>query len=290
MKRLVVIGASGQLGSEIVKVFKSSSWEVRSLVHRDIEVSSPQSIKNALLPFNPEVVINTAAFHDLNACEQDPQKAMTVNAWGVKYLADWCTQHRATLVHISTDFVFGGNLTRRKQYKEKDQIFPQSAYAISKAAGEMILQSSRAKYILIRTSGLYSVAGSSVKGGNFVDLMITKARRREKIKVVNDQIVSPTYAKNVAENLNLLLKSGGLGLYHMTSQGKCSWYMFAKTIFKLAGLNPSLIAVKTEAFDPQPVRPQYSVLENSRLVQRKLDKMAHWRENLKLYLKEKGHI
>ena len=151
MKRVAVIGANGQLGSEVVKVFGERKWRVTPLLHRDIEIKSFASISRSLTSLKPSIVINTAAFHDLVMCEKRPEEAFRVNAFGVRNLCQWATKTNAVLVHFSTDYVFGGDLKRKKPYSETDQVAPQSAYAVSKVAGEFFLQLVK-RFFLIRTS------------------------------------------------------------------------------------------------------------------------------------------
>ena len=291
MKKVAVIGANGQLGSEIVKVFSQRKrWRITPLFHRQIEVKNSRKIAKVFAALKPDIVVNTAAFHETVVCEQEPEEALAVNGLGVKNLAEWSAKNKAVLVHFSTDYVFGGDLTRKRPYSENDPVNPQSAYAISKVAGEFFLRTIAKKEFLIRVSGLYSVAGSSVKGSNLVDNVVKKAKRGETIYMVEDQVLSPTYAKNVAENLELLLRTRKFGLYHMVSQGECSWYQFARAILTFTGLDTKLVPVKTDDQKSKVVRPRYSVLKNSGLKRINLDMMRPWRENLKLYLQEKGFL
>lgn len=282
MKKIVIIGANGQLGSELLKVYKDAV----PLTHEQIEIGDKQSVKKSLDRWKPGIVINTAAMHNLEQCELKPQTAWAVNVMGVKYLADWCKENKAILVHTSTDYVFGGNISRKKPYMEDDAIAPQSVYAISKAAGEFLVKN-LPRYFLIRTCGLYGVAGSQVKGGNFVDKRIDQITRGEIIHMVADQIVSPTYTVNLAQNMKKLLATRHYGVYHMSSTGSCSWFEFTKEILKLTGLKTKVVPVKS----PQgSIRPNYSVLSKSKLTKLGLNYMNSWQKNLRLYLYEKGLI
>lgn len=281
MKKVAIIGANGQLGSELLKVYRDAV----PLTHKQIEVADEKSVKKNLDKWKPEIVINTAAMHNLEQCELKPQTAWAVNVMGVKYLADWCSQNKATLVHISTDYVFGEDIKRHRPYSENDMVAPQSVYAVSKAAGEFWVKNMQ-KFFLIRTCGLYGMAGSQAKGGNFVDKRIIQAKRGETIYMVSDQVVSPTYVVNLAENMARVLATKHYGIYHMTSQGSCSWYEFTKEILKLTGLRTKLVAVKKR----QSLRPHYSVLSKSKLTKIGLNYMNSWQKNLHLYLYEKGLI
>lgn len=290
MTKVAVIGANGQLGSDIVKVFRAKKWRVTPLLHHQIEIKDWRRVHTALGRVRPTIVINTAAFHDTVACERQPQKALTVNGLGVKNLADWCRDNQALLVHFSTDYVFGGEVQRRRPYRETDAVAPQSVYAISKITGELFIQARLQKYFLIRTCGLYGVAGSRVKGKNFVDKRIDQAKKGETIYMVDDQVLSPTYTVTLAENVALLLKTRSFGLYHMSSMGACSWYEFTKEILRLVGLRTEVVRVKTDDMKAGVIRPRYSVLSKSKLTSLNLNQMRHWRENLKVYLREKGYL
>ncbi len=289
MKKAAVIGANGQLGSDMVKVLVNQKWRVTPLLHRQIEVKDVSGVYKNLNRIKPTIVVNTAAFHDPVACEQRPEEAFEVNGLGVKNLAQWCRDNQATLVHFSTDYVFGGDIKRHRPYTETDSVAPQSIYAISKITGELFVQSILKKFFLVRTCGLYGTAGSRVKGKNFVDKRIEQARRGETIYMVDDQILSPTYTVNLAENVAKLLKTSNYGLYHMSSLGVCSWYEFTLEILRLTGLKAKVISVKTDDAKAGVIRPRYSVLSKSKLIRLKLNRMRHWRENLKLYLQEKGY-
>lgn len=289
-KKVVVIGAKGQLGSDLVKVLRQKRWSVVPLVHQDIEIKRKKNVDSVLNRLKPAIVINTAAFHHLPSCEVNPQEAFEVNAIGVSHLASWCKNNNCILVHFSTDYVFGGDQKRQRPYRETDPVAPQSVYAVSKVTGEMLMQTMLKQYFIVRTSGLYGMAGSAVKGGNFVERMIAKAKAGETIYMVKDQVLSPTYTMNLAENIDLLIKITKYGLYHMSSGGECSWYEFTKEIFRLLKMRVKVVPVKSDHKQAGAVRPAYSVLKNAELQKLGLDKMNHWRENLKLYLKETGYL
>lgn len=289
MKTVAVIGANGQLGSDIVKVF-SKGWKVYTLLHKDVEIKEKKSVFRVLRKIKAQVIINTAAYHQLNECELNPLEAWRVNAVGVKNLAEWSKENKVSLVHISTNYVFGGESGRKRPYKENDPVWPQSTYAITKLAGEFLLRSITPRHFVIRTAGLYGVAGSSVKGSNFVDNVIDKAKRKETINMVSDQVLSPTYTRNLAENLERLVKTNKFGLYHMTSKRSCSWYEFTRYTLKQTNLKTKVVPIKTDDQASGVIRPRYSVLTNSRLRGLSLDNMNPWKKSLKLYLKEKGYL
>ena len=221
--------------------------------------------------------------------EDNPQKAFLVNSIATLNLARYCNENNCTFVFISTDYVFGRDKTRSTPYSEKDNPGPINVYGVSKLAGEYFVQNSCSKYFIIRTSGLFGAAGSSGKGENFVELMLKLAKERKEIKVVNDQVLSPTYTNNLAQTLKKLLKTENFGLFHAVSQGSCSWYEFAKKIFELTNIKAKLEPTTSKLMETRAKRPIYSVLENVNLNRINLN-LNDWEKNLRLYLKEKGYF
>jgi dTDP-4-dehydrorhamnose reductase len=292
MARIALIGSNGQLGSDVARLWPDSPLgrrgdELIGLVHADIEVTDEDAVRSVLGGLRPDVVINTAAFHRVDDCETQPELAYRVNALGVKHLAHACAQLGATLVHISTDYVFGGDQTT--PYQEDDAVSPISAYGISKAAGEFFLRYALPdRHILVRSSGLYGVAGASGKGGNFVETMLRLAREGRSIRVVDDQVLAPTFTVDLASALLEVISRDGRGTVHITSAGQCSWYEFATTIFELAGLRPDLSPTTSEAYDSPAKRPAFSVLENAHLLKLGVAQPRPWREALVEYLRLKG--
>jgi len=209
-----------------------------------------------------------------------------MNALAVLNLVRIANDLDAVLVHISTDYVFDGNA--RQPYTETSQPFPLSVYGNSKLAGEFLVRTLCRKYFLIRTCGLYGVAGSQGKGGNFVETMVAKAKRGESIMVVNDQVVTPTLTLDLARQIAYILPTTHYGLYHMTNEGQCTWYEFARAIFELSGIDANLSPTTTGLYKTAAIRPRYSVLENARLKELGLNQMRHWRDALMAYLKEKS--
>lgn len=290
MKTVAIIGACGQLGTDLVKTFQKKKWQVISLDLPRFDVTQSSMVKRTFSTYSPQIIVNTAAYHFLPDCEAHPDVAFAVNALGVKFLSLWAATHNAVMAHISTDYVFGGDLARRRPYSETDQVAPQSMYAISKAAGEFVLKQTCPRSFLIRTSGLFGAAGSAGKGGNFVDKRVEQARRGEVIRMVDDQVLSPTYTLNLAENIALLVTTRKYGTYHMASHGYCSWYNFTKEILRLIKIKTRLVAVKTDDRIAGVIRPRFSALSTKKLHLARLDHLNHWRINLRLYLHEKGFI
>jgi dTDP-4-dehydrorhamnose reductase len=256
--------------------------EVVGVTHNDLDICDLSALETAAARIRPDCIINTAAFHRVDDCEDQVEKSFAVNAVGVHHLVQAANRARATVVHFSTDYVFEG--AKRSPYLESDAPNPQSIYAISKWVGELIVRRYAEKYFLIRTCGLYGRAGSSGKGGNFVETMLRLAREGKPVRVVNDQVLTPTSTKDLAEKLVPLIHTDQYGLYHMTNTGECSWYEFAQEIFRLAGLNPDLQPTTSTAFGARARRPAYSVLNNRAYREAGFPDFRPWREALAEYI------
>lgn len=288
--RAVVIGSSGQLGSDIVRVFKKNKIDVTPLTHKQIEVSNYSSVKKTLDRLNFDLVINTAAHHRVDEIELNPQLAFQINSFGAHNIAKYANTKNKRVIFISTDYVFGQDEKRKIPYTETDKPAPVNIYGVSKVSGELLTALSSPNHIIVRTSGLFGIMGASGKGGNFVETMIRKAKAKEEIQVVGDQRLSPTYTANLAQQICQLSKSRQNGLFHAVSEGECSWWEFAREIFKITGLGAKLKKTNSKKWKTAAKRPAYSVLANSRLNRLNLSVMNSWQKSLLLYLEEKGHL
>jgi len=284
--KILIIGANGQLGTDLVRILRHH--QVIALTHKEIEVCDHRGTKKILEEHKPQVLINTSAYHRVDLCEDHLEETFKVNTYAVRNLAKISQDLGSVLVYLSTDYVFGGG--KKNPYREEDLPHPLNVYGVSKLAGEYFVRHICQRHFIIRTSGLYGVAGASGKGGNFVELMIRLAKEGRPIKVVSDQILTPTYTKELAKKIAQLIETGQYGLYHVTNNGQCSWYEFARVIFELVGLHPDLSATTTEEFGAKAKRSPYSVLENANLRKLGLDDLSSWREALEQYLREKGHL
>jgi dTDP-4-dehydrorhamnose reductase len=281
--RVTVIGANGQLGHDIVLEFQKKSDDVCSLTHDDIEVQSVDSVNRILQATRAEVVVNTSAMHNVERCEQDPNAAFAVNTLGARYLADITRKLGALLVHVSTDYVFDG--TKREPYTEQDAPLPVNVYGNTKLAGEYFVRTLNPKHFVLRTSALYGKSPCRGKGGlNFVELMLKLARERGKVRVVDNEVVTPTATADLARQIVLISHTDAYGLYHATAEGSCSWYQFAKAIFEDTKTQVQLEIADPNEFPAKVPRPTYSVLENFDLKADGLNMFSNWREGLKEYL------
>ena len=287
--KVLVNGANGQLGTDLCKVLQH--FEVIPLAHKDIEIADMDSVKQALNKYKPDIIINTAAYVRVDNCEIEQDKAFLINALGARNVAVVVQELGAKLVHLSTDYVFGGDAQpRTTPYTEFDTPIPLSVYGKSKLAGENFVRHLCQKHFIIRSSGLFGVAGSSGKGGNFVETMLRLARERSELRVVNDQVFSPTYTKDLAGKIAQLINTEYYGIFHITNKGYCSWYQFATEILRLAGLKTPIIPVTSDEYPQKARRPRFSVLDNYHLRLLGMDDMRPWQEALRDYMICKGCI
>jgi len=282
--KFALIGADGQLGSDLFTIL--SKGDCLPLYYPSFDVTDRRKTRDVLTPLRPDVVINTSAFHRVDECEDNPEQAFRLNALAVRDLAFICRDLDAALVHFSTDYVFDGQ--KQTPYIEEDAPNPLSAYGVSKLAGESFVRSICQKYFLVRTCGLYGRAGCREKGMNFVELMLSLQQSGRSLRVVNDQWVTPTSTEELAARVVELISTGRYGLYHLTNEGQCTWYDFARTIFSLLGKQADLVPVDSRTYGAKARRPVYSVLENKHAKEIGLRDFSPWPVALRDYLGKKG--
>jgi dTDP-4-dehydrorhamnose reductase len=287
--KIAVVGANGQLGTDVVRAFADDGDEVCALTHADIEIADLDSVHSALRGLQPHIVVNTAAMHHVENCEREPQKAFSVNALGPMNLARVAQDLGSVLMHISTDYVFDG--AKGSPYVEEDAPRPLNAYGITKLAGEHFVRCTTERHFVIRTSGLHGKCPCRAKGGlNFVELMLKLAQERDEVRVVDSEIVSPTSAEELARQILVLSRSDCYGLYHATAEGSCSWYEFAREIFALTGAKVSLTVAAPNEFPAKVPRPSYSVIENRALKAHGVNKFETWQNGLRRYLDQRAAV
>jgi dTDP-4-dehydrorhamnose reductase len=282
--RYVVLGSRGQLGRDLCPRL---TGDVTALTREHIELARPETIRNTLHDLRPDIVINCAAYNLVDRAETEAQAAFAVNAWGLRALAVVCQELDCTLVHFSTDYVFGLEGARETPYAETDAPGPISMYGLSKLTGEYLVRSGCQRHFIIRTCGLYGVWGSGGKGGNFVETMLRLAREGKALRVVSDQICTPSYTTDIATAVAPLIQTSQYGLYHVTNGGQCSWYEFAKTIFEHSGVRASLTPTTSEEYGAPARRPAYSVLAANAYRSLGLPPLRHWTPALSAYLAER---
>ena len=284
--RIALLGSNGQLGQDLLA--QLAEHELFPLTRKEFDVTDHARARSVISELKPDLVLNTTAYHRVDDCESHPELAYSVNVLAVLNLVRIANDLGATLVHISTDYVFDGKSST--PYTEESVALPLSVYGNSKLAGELLVRTMARKYFVIRTCGLYGLAGSRGKGGNFVETMLSKAGRGDSIRVVNDQIITPTSTLEVARQMKILLPTTHYGLFHMTGEGACSWYEFAKAILEFAGIAADLSPTTSDIYKTPALRPSYSVLENAHLKKLGLNRMRHWREGLSEYLNSKTRL
>ena len=281
MDRMMIIGANGQLGTDLVNYF-ASRYDLICLTEKEIEVSDIQSVNEALTTNKPRIVINTAAFHKVDECERQPVRSYEVNSLGVKYIAQCSQQIGAKLVHISTDYVFDGQ--KQSPYTEVDIPHPLNVYGVTKLAGEYFMANEMDDYLILRVSGIYGKHKCIGKGGNFINAMLRQYRSGNEIRVVSDEILTPTSTVEICRQLDVMVKNDLKGLYHTTNEGQCSWYEYARKIFHILKLEVEIRPVPVSFFPMTVKRPTYSVLENHRLKEYHLNIMNDWDVALEEFL------
>lgn len=284
--KYAVLGAGGQLGRDLCPRL---CGELVALTREQADLTHPDTLRRVLGDLRPDVVVNCAAYNFVDRAEGEPEAAFAVNAWGVRTLALACRDLGCTLVHFSSDYVFGLDEARRTPYRETDTPGPVSVYGLSKLAGEYLVRSLCPRHVVIRTCGLYGVWGSGGKGGNFVETMLRLAAQGKPLRVVADQVCTPSYTPDVAAATAALLQTGQLGLYHLTNAGACSWHEFAAAIFELAGVRADLTAITSAEYGAAARRPAYSVLAREAYEGLGLPPLRPWPEALAAYLEERRH-
>ena len=280
--KTAIIGAAGQLGRELMKIF---AQEAVPLDIGDVDICDARRLENVLASLKPDAVVHAAAYHNVPECERNPEKAFAVNALGVRNLRDVCLALDAKFVHISTDYVFDG--LKGAPYTEEDAPAPLNIYGMTKLCGEYFARQVPGHYV-IRVASLFGIAGSVAKGGkNFVKHMLEAARTKERVAVSSNVFSSPTYAPDAASRIREILIAGFQpGIYHVTNSGECSWHEFAAEIFRRTGASIKLEErIETPELEGGLRRPLYTALKSL-----KVKPLRPWQEALKDYLKEEKAI
>ena len=285
--RILVIGFKGQLGNSLQKLFIEKYFaDVLFVDLPDYNLTDENIVKDCILTYNPNLIINCAAYTAVDKAEEEQELAKLVNSLGVKWIGKYSAEINCKVIHISTDYVFDGN--SNIPLTPEDKTNPQSVYGKTKLEGELNLCAENKESIIIRTSWLYSSYGN-----NFVKTILNLGKQKDQINVVSDQIGTPTYAADLAEVIvtitEMTMKDNTFfapGIYHYSNEGDCSWYDFAKMIFKMAGIKCQVNPIFTEAYPTAAQRPKYSVLDKTKIKKQFELKIPHWTESLEQCLKE----
>jgi len=262
-RRVALFGSQGQLGVELASEFSARGYEVVCFGRHSADITDAAAVERCVASYNPAVVLNAAAYNQVDVAEKEPLAAFQVNALAVRNLAMACRNVDAHLVHFSTDYVFNGLAGRA--YREDDPPHPLGAYAVSKLAGELYARAYLDTPLIIRTSGVFGPAGARTARGNFVEMMLRLAAGNQPIRVVEDHVASPTYAPYLAARTADLVDRGIHGIIHIGGGTPISWYDWAAKIFNAAGLTPSLKSTNEREFRTAARRPKYSALSNAKL-------------------------
>jgi dTDP-4-dehydrorhamnose reductase len=287
-RKVIIFGGGGQLGVELCREFERRQWSLQRFDRQSLDVTDARLVEDAVASSDPQVVINAAAYNQVDIAEREPLAAYQANALAVRNLAMACRQTDAQLVHYSTDYVFDG--TKGAPYIETDMPHPLGAYAVSKLAGELYAQAYLAEPLIIRVSGVFGPGGMFTPRGNFVELMLRLARDNSPIRVVQDHVASPTYAPAIASRTADMVEKRICGLFHMGGGEAISWYDYAKLIFELAGLSPSLQATDEREYRTAARRPKFSALSNARLEAAGIASMPPFRDAVADYLQARQHV
>lgn len=285
MQRVFITGSDGMLGSDIVRELrKKKEYQLVCSTIGDMDITDLRSVMNSMMRARPDVLIHTAGYTGVDRAERDRELCFAVNAEATKNLAFFCREMNVHMIYISTDYVFDGK--KKKPYVETDPPHPINAYGASKLKGEEYVQTLLTNYKIIRTSWLNGLHG--IHGKNFIETMLSTASRQSRLSVVNDQIGKPTFTFHLAQHIELMLSVNASGIFHITNDGTCSWYDFAKRAIELSQLsNVTIKPITSEEFRSLAKRPANSALENARLKELKISLLPHWEEGLKEYLRRR---
>ena len=273
--RVLVTGAGGQLGLELAEILPGRDHEVVALARGELDIADPSIVERAMEAHSPEIVVNAAAYTNVDGCETEMDLAYSVNALGPRNLAQACERRGCEMLHVSTNYVFDGE--RDRPYEPFDLPNPISAYGRTKLAGEEYVKHLVSRWYIVRSAGVYG------RGRNFVRTMLRVAGERDVLKVKDDEFISPTYARDLAEGIAEVVESGRYGLYHLTNSGSCSWYEFTREIFRLAGVEVEVVPIPGSEYPLPAARPANGVLSSLGSFE-----LRHWREALADYLEREA--
>ena len=277
MNNILVTGSTGQLGSDVVKELLKRGYSTLSPNRSELNLCSEDNIRNYILNSNCEAIVHCAAYTQVDKAEDEKDLCIKINATATKHIAKCAKILDIPMIYISTDYVFDG--TKDGKYTENDETNPINIYGESKLAGEKYVQEILDKYYIVRTSWVFNINGK-----NFIETMLRLSKANNQLSIVNDQIGSPTYTKDLSRLLVDMLETSKYGLYHATNEGYCSWYEFANTIFKLANINIDIRAINSNEYASRAKRPLNSKLSKDKLIEYGFKPLPNWEDALKDYL------
>lgn len=283
MNNILVTGSTGQLGSDVVKELLKRGYSTLSPNRSEFNLCSEDSIRNYILNSNCEAIVHCAAYTQVDKAEDEKDLCIKINTTATKHIVKCAKILDIPMIYISTDYVFDG--TKDGKYTENDETNPINIYGESKLAGEKYVQEILDKYYIVRTSWVFNINGK-----NFIETMLRLSKANNQLSIVNDQIGSPTYTKDLSRLLVDMLETSKYGLYHATNEGYCSWYEFANTIFKLANINIDIKAINSNEYASRAKRPLNSKLSKDKLIEYGFKPLPHWEDALKDYLIRRGDL
>ena len=290
--KALLLGPNGQLGHDVRRAYNDAPNAVEPIPidRAALDVSAPEAVERTLGAMDFDALVNCTGYHRTDEAEDNAALAVAVNAHAVRAMARVCAAKGARLVHVSTDYVFGGGAARAAPLAEDDATAPVNVYGASKALGETLALLECEDVVVLRVASLFGVAGSSGKGGNFVETMIRAGREKGALRVVADQTMSPTATADVARVILRILAEGcPPGVYHAVNSGAATWYEFARAIVRRAGVAAEVAPCASADYPTRAARPRYSALDNAKLASA-LGAMPPWQDALDRYLRAKGHI
>ena len=274
--KILITGSNGMLGHDLIEVLKDNH-ELILTSSKTLDITDNNRVIEFICENKPDIVINSAAYTNVDGCEENQETAYSINGDGVRNLAIGCSKIDCPLVHISTDYVFNGENTR--PWVEDDEIGPISVYGKSKLKGEEAILETLDKFFIIRTAWLYGI-----NGGNFPKTMLELAKNHSEITVVYDEVGTPTYTLDLAKAISELIGTDYYGIYHITNSGNCSWCEFARYIFEVADKDVKVIPVTASEFARPAPRPHYSVLENKKWIDNGFEPLRSYKDAIKEYI------
>jgi dTDP-4-dehydrorhamnose reductase len=280
--RTLIVGADGQLGRELIEVF-ALAGPTTGLTYAELDILDEMALRAAAGRVQPDIIINAAAYTDVERAESDRDAAFAVNETGARNVVRLARERNIPTVYYSTDFVFDGS--KREPYHEDDPVSPRGVYAESKVAGETVTKETWDRHFIVRTAWLYGIGGN-----NFVEKILRAAASRPSLRVVDDEVGSPTYTRDLAEATRALARTVAYGTYHAVNGGRCTRFEFAQEILRLAESSTPIEPCKAAEYPSQAPRPAYSVLSNARLEAACGLTMPHWKDALARFMKKRETI